>query len=158
MPDANIYVDEPMHRLAIHIKDWVNTAFLKAYPTAEGAIAQGVVNGIRTYDAYNVPFSEYPLLKVFRMFEDGSLDDEKDTVTGIITFGLVHPELEGLQPLLVWVKKQIAKALRCWRIEHRACPPVIASPRYRVEYRTMLNELSLKVHSFLRITLTFIDY
>jgi hypothetical protein len=158
MPDANIFVDEPMQRLAEYLRDWLNTEYIKAYPPPEGSSPQAIVNGIRAYYTHNAPYDQYPLLSVYRMFEDGSLDSDKDSVTGVITYGLVLPELEGMVPLLVWVKKQIAKALKTWRIEHRACTPVIKSPRYRVEYRTMQNERTQKVHSFLRITLTFIDY
>lgn len=148
------YADPAMEKFARYLMDWLNTEFTRAYPDAK----QAIVKSYRTVDAFNVPYDQYPLLKCYRMFEDCSLDDEKDNVTGVISYGLVYPELERLQPLVVWVRKEIGHALKAWRLTHRACVPVLNQTRYRAEYRTMLNELTNKVHGFLRITINFIDY
>ena len=148
------YTDPAMDRFARYLMDWLNEEYDRAYPAQN----QIIVKSYRTFDAFNVPYAEYPLLKCYRMFEDCSLEDEKDNVTAVISYGLVYPELERLQPLVVWVRKEIGNALKAWRLTHRACVPVLTQPRYRAEYRTMLNELTQKVHGFLRITINFTDY
>ncbi len=149
-----IYTDPPLETLATYLRNWLNAEFTRQYPT----VGQAIVKSYRTYDAFNVPYDQYPLLKVYRMFEDCSLEDEKDDVTIVVSYSLVYPELERLSPLIVWVRKEIGNALKTRRITHRTCQPVLTSPRYRAEYRTMLNELTQKVHGFLRITLSAEDY
>lgn len=158
MPEHNVAIDQPMQALGEYLRDWLNTEYAKQYPPAEGQTAPLIVKGLRTYDAYNVSYDQYPLLKCYRMFEDCALGNDKDSVVGVITYGLVYPELEGLAPMLVWVRKEISKALQVKHVEKRGCPPVFNTNRFRAEYRTMLNELTQKVHSFLRMTITFVDY
>jgi len=158
MPEPNIHIDEPMNRMGQYLMNWLNSEYSRAYPVANGEPQPIIVQSIRDCDAFGVPYDEYPLLKCYRMFEDFSLGSEKDNVTMIITYGLVYPEQQQLTSLLVWVRRQIAEALRVWKVQHAGCTPVLANNRGRAEYRTMLNELTMKVHGFLRITLNVVDY
>lgn len=159
MPEANIHVDAPMRRIASYLMEWLNREYARKYPAADGEPQQRIVQAIRDTSAFNAPYDQYPLLKCYRLFEDGTLGGQKDNVTMTITYGLAYPDQQNLSPLLAWVKREIKAALSTWVMENPGCPPVMEpDTRYRAEYRTIVNELTLKVYEFLRITINVVDY
>jgi hypothetical protein len=141
----DLFTDPVCDRLVTYLRDGLN----EAYPE------QIVVNSTRSYDAYNVPYTEYPLLKVYRVSEMGKIDRNESEVQLVISYSLVFPELEQLAPIMIWVRRQIRRLLAGWDVNCPGFP--ILSNQYRADYRTMFNEQTLKVHKFLQFSLTVSD-
>lgn len=117
-----------------------------------------VVQGTRYYDAFNVPYNEFPLLKVYRLSDQWERNENVRESQGVISYSLVLPDQETLAPIMAWVSRHINELL----IAHRlvcggASPDVMPHQGYRAEYRVMMNEITNKVHSFLRFTFVFKD-
>lgn len=148
MRHDNPLEDESCLEIATFLRDELN----KAYPD------QTVVKGIRCYDAFNVPYTEFPLLKVYRLVDGWKRNETVRESQAVISYSLVLPDQEHLAPIMAWVSRHINQLL----IGHRiicggGSPDVMPEQGYRAEYRLMINEVSNKVHSFLRFTFTFKD-
>jgi hypothetical protein len=145
--------DDPFEdQSCLEIAKFLKQGLNDAYPQ------QVVVNGIRCYDAFNVPYSEFPLLKVYRLVDAWEGNTTYRTSQGVISYSLVLPDQETLAPIMSWVSRHTNQLL----IGHRltcfgGSPDVIPSQGYRAEYRMMMNEITQKVHSFLRFTFNFKD-
>lgn len=142
----NPFRDRACHNLACYLQKKLN----ESHPE------QTIVQSTRSYDAFNVPYTDYPLLKVYRLSDDGAIDLNQANCQAVISYSLVLPELEKLAPILAWVRKKIRLFLFSYNLEHGGEYPKV-DKRYRAEYRNMLNEQTMKVHSFLRFNITIID-
>lgn len=145
--DRDPYVDLTCKRIADHIYEYVNGAYSP----------QQIIQSVRYYDAFNVPYTDYPLLKVYRLAKQGSLKKAKTVSPLIISYSLVLPDLEPLAAIVDWVGDAIAEALREFQLEHQGCSPQIQDD-YRADYRTLLNELTQRIHPFLRFSLTITEF
>lgn len=129
--------------------------FIQSYLNSGSELT--VVKSTRSYDALNVPYRDFPLLKVYRLTEDGEINQNETNVQVVIAYHLVLPEMESLQALLGWVRKRVREALWAYSNQYQDRFPRLDRGRYRAEYRTMLNYLTKQVESFLRITLQLRD-
>lgn len=145
MSDEKPFVDPACQRLANYLYQHLNAA----YPE------QTIVQSVRYYDAFNVPANDYPLLKVYRLQDRGSIQQNDAQCSAVISYGLILPDMDKLAPIMAWMRKRMRLYLAAFTIE---CPgfPRLAD-EYSAEYRTMLNELTNKVYMFLRFNLTFTD-
>lgn len=142
------FEDQSCLEIANFLREHLN----KAYPQ------QIVVNSIRCYDAVNVPYSEYPLLKVYRLVDQWEKNTTVRVSQGVISYTLVLPDQESLAPIMSWVSRHINQLMLGHRLVCAgSSPDVMPHQGYRAEYRLMINEVTQKVHSFLRFTFTFKD-
>ncbi len=137
-------VDTTLEKIAKQLMDELNAAYPK----------QKVVQSYRTYDAYNVPTSDYPLLKVYRVMDTFGAETTKRTSRAVISYSLVLPDQEHLAPIMSWVSFQINKALL--GSTFRFCV-FHEKAGNTAEYRIMLNEVGNPVYSFLRFNITIKD-
>lgn len=148
LPNTDPFTDRTCTHLAEYLRDWLNAKHPQEL----------IVKSVRAYDAFNVPYQEYPLLKVYRMSKEGTINRNTKTRSQIaISYILVLPDLEQLTPVLNWVGDQIMDALAAYRIDHEGCSPKI-EPSLRIDFRTMLNELTQRVHPFLRVSLSLEEF
>jgi hypothetical protein len=66
-----------------------------------------IVNGIRDYDTFNVPLTEFPLLKVFRISDTFKPDNAKKNSTIKIEYCLSYPTQENLSSICNNINKYI---------------------------------------------------
>jgi hypothetical protein len=144
--ESDPFLDPSCQKLALHIMNRLN----RAYP------AQTVVQSFRCYDAYNVPYGDYPLLKCYRLSDDGRFNQNDSNVQAVLAYCLVLPDLEVLMPIMAWVRKQIVQGIAEYNLNCAGEYPKIGDS-YRAEYRTMLNELTQKVHTWLRVSFSFTE-
>ncbi len=138
------FVDTTLEKIAVHVMNQLNLA----YPQ------QKVVQSYRTYDAYNVPTSDYPLIKVFRVTDTFKKGTTSRSSRAVISYSLVLPDQEHLAPIMSWVSFQINKALL--NSEWRVCV-FHEEAGDTAEYRIMLNEVGNPVYSFLRFNIIIKD-
>lgn len=115
--------------------------------------APQAVMGIRSYDAFNVPNYEFPLLKVYRTSDSYSMGKTIRVSPVVAAYCLILPEQEELQGSMAWVSKTVNKLLL--NSQSRFC--AIVQEGFRAEYRTMLNEMVMPVYAFLRMYFTVKD-
>lgn len=107
-----------------------------------------VVNGIRAYDAFNLPLHEFPYLKVYRSQDIYGVGKTVSQSSLMATYCLSLPNQEELQGSMRWVSWTINKLLLNPQIN--LCLK-IQDGSIRAEYRTMLNEMVVPVYAFLRM-------
>lgn len=112
-----------------------------------------IVNSTRNYDAFNVPITDFPLLKIYRQ-RSQYLNNNKRISNLQLQYGLVLPDQEKLMPYLNWIDNQLNLALSqtTWRIDI-----IIDRNNKSCDYRTLLNELGIPVYSFLRFNFSIIE-
>lgn len=140
------YSDPSCEKLAQHLYDFLNNA----YPEL------AVVRSWYAYDVVGLGYEAFPLLKVYRQSDNGNLRSNGNETQAIISYSLVLPDLDKLAPILAWVARTVKFALQVYKQNCGGCSPVL-SDSYRVEYRNLINEATLKVHSFVRIYITFTE-
>jgi hypothetical protein len=137
-----LYQDVVCHKIAQYLQTQLNLRAKEEDPNLV------VVNGIRSYDAFNVPLHEYPLLKVFRTGDSYFQAKTLRSSTLIARWCLVMPEQDTLQPLCNWVSWNINELLLDSNLN--ICPTIFISDNAkRGEYRTLVNETGQVVYSFL---------
>lgn len=114
---------------------------------------QFIVNTYRTYDALNVPLSDFPLLCVYRITDTYRPFTLLSNCYGVITYSLSYPQLNDLPGVLKYVADTINVAL----IENELELPPNRTGGYRAEYRLMKNDVIQSVYPFLRFTFGFTE-
>jgi hypothetical protein len=110
-----------------------------------------VVNGIRSYDAFNLPLHEFPYLKVYRSQDIYGVGKVVSQSSLMATYCLSLPNQEELQGSMRWVSWTINKLLLNPQVNLGL---KIQEGSIRGEYRTMLNEMVIPVYAFLRMYFT----
>lgn len=111
------------------------------------------VVGVRSWDAFNVPLHEFPLLKVYRtqdIYQKGTTIRHSPIVAA---YCLTLPDQEELQGSMSWVSKTVAKLLL--NSQSRFC--TILEDPLQAEYRTLLGENAMPVYAFLRFNFRIKD-
>lgn len=111
------------------------------------------VIGVRSWDAFNVPLHEFPLLKVYRtqdIYQRGTILRHSPVVAA---YCLTLPDQEELQGSMSWVSKTVAKLLL--NSQSRFC--TILEEPLQAEYRTLLGENAMPVYAFLRFNFRIKD-
>lgn len=147
-------------KLASFLRDFINREYVKAR-TLNPELQEGlIVRNIRNYDAVNVPLSEFPLLKVYRLRDTFKRATETtDPTNAAITFSVAYPDLDKLPDLLYWVGKKINLALHSYSKSNLYLlpPPQDRNGDYTVEYLLTANEQLQVVYPFLRVAIQFKD-
>lgn len=95
-----------------------------------------IVRSIRQYDAYDVPFQDHPLLKVYRTSDIFSFDNSiRETQMGV-AYCLVNTELAKLPGVTNWVAETVVIALREYGLHKQGCVQVVGA--IQANYRTLL--------------------
>jgi hypothetical protein len=137
----------PKDEFCTLIAEYVSNHLNRAYSDAI------VVKSYRGYDAVNVPYEDFPVLKVYRESDSGTIDRIDAETRLRISYALVLPDMESLAGILAWVREQICEAIRLYNLQSQGQAPRF-NPAYSADYRNMLNELTYKVHSFLTLSFT----
>jgi hypothetical protein len=111
------------------------------------------VVGTRSWDAFNVPLHEFPLLKVYRTLDVYQRGTTLRTSPVIASYCLTLPEQEELQGGMAWISKTMAGLLL--NSQTRLCT-IIQEP-LQAEYRTLLGENASPVYAFLRFNFRIRD-
>lgn len=147
-------------RLAVYLKDFLNTQFQEEIKASNGTINSSVivVRSYRGYDDFNVPLTEFPLLKVYKNRDIFKRNTLFRSSLGAITYSVNYPDLEILPNLLDWVGFQINKGLLNYEhAEHDLLPPP-NNTGYSCEYLLSFNEMTQQVYPFLRFNLEFKNF
>lgn len=138
---SNILVDSTCQTVADYLKEELN----RLNPLKDNFT---IVKSTRCYDAFNIPLQDFPVLKVYRNATTYPTDNQRGIESLSGQYGLIMPDQERLLPLLAWIDKQIADALRQmhFRINIFNTPDALL----RSTYRTVISELGIPVYSFLR--------
>lgn len=90
MADTKVFFeDDLVRKILLILKDRLNYYGQKDFRI-------NLVNGIRDFDTYNVPLTEFPLLKVFRTSDIFKPDTAKKISTIKIEYCLSYPNQENL--------------------------------------------------------------
>jgi hypothetical protein len=101
MADATIFFkDDVIRNTILILKERLNYYGQKDF-------GFDIVNGIRDYDTYNVPLTEFPLLKVFRISDTFKPDNAKKVSTIKIEYCLSYPTQENLSSICNNINKYI---------------------------------------------------
>lgn len=136
----NILDDYVTRRLAEHIRDNLNAT--NPIPNTI------IVNGIRNYDAFNIPIQDYPLLKVSRLRTNHRISD-KVISTIAVDFLVALPELDILAGYVKWLDFKTNELLAF--VVHELDIHIDKSSR-NSDYRITLTELQPVILRILRIT------
>ena len=151
--------NEYCRRLALFLRDYINERYQELRKEKPDLPEGLIVRNTRNYDAVNVPLSEFPLLKVYRLrdrFKRGSTTT--DPTDAAITFSVAYPDLDRLPDLLYWIGKQINLGLHSYqRSTNHLLPPAQDNRDYTVEYLLTANEQLQVVFPFLRVQIQFKD-
>jgi len=164
----SLYTDEGCKHLADYLREKLNEAHIEFLNTSDeiGEVApkapqqnpEPIVRSTRSYDALNVPLSEFPLIKVYRQddsFRAGTIYFESSVV---ITYNAAYPDIERLPGLLHWVSVNVNSILIAYALEFPLKMPLDVRQRgNRAEYRLMTNSITNSVYPFLRFTLKLRD-
>lgn len=102
----------------------------RAYP------GHTIVRTTRTYDAYLVPLTEFPLLKIFRL-NDTFQQVELAASTVTAAYCLVNADIERMPGLTKWVGDRIVRAIHRFGIEKRSYRLV---GEISIRYRTLAQQ------------------
>ncbi len=152
--------DEYCRKLACFLRDFINEKY-REVQTANPELPEGlIVRNIRNYDAVNVPLTEFPLLKVYRLRDQFKRASQTtDFTDAAITYSVAYPDLDRLPDLLYWMGRQINLGLHSYaRTEKHLLPPPQENRDYTVEYLLTANEQLQVVFPFLRTQIQFKDF
>jgi hypothetical protein len=143
--EQNILIDKNLEYIVKFLKEELNR--INPIPNTI------IVKSTRCYDAFNVPFQDFPLLKIYRQ-RSSYMPSNKRISSLQIQYGLVLPDQERLLPYLNWVDHNINRILSqsLWRIN-----TFIVNSSKNCDYRVLLNELGIPVYSFLRFNLSITE-
>jgi hypothetical protein len=146
-------------KLARFLRDFVNNEYVKLRETRPELKDGLVIRNIRNYDAVNIPLSEFPILKVYRLTDTFKRATETtDFTTGAITYSVVYPDLDKLPDLLYWIGRKLNIGLHSYsRRDLNLQPPPQENRDYTVNYLLTANEQMQVVYPFLRIQFQFKD-
>ena len=152
--------NEYCRKLACYLRDYINEQYRKAQEANESLPEGLIVRNVRNYDAVNIPLSEFPVLKVYRLRDRFKRASETtDPTDAAITFSVSYPDLDVLPDLLYWMGRQINLALHSYaRREKSLLPPPQDNRDYVVEYLLTANEQIQAVFPFLRVQIQFKDF
>lgn len=151
--------DEYCRKLACFLRDYINEKYRETQEANTNLPEGLIVRNIRNYDAVNVPLSEFPLLKVYRLRDRFKRASETtDPTDAAITYSVAYPDLDKLPDLLYWVGRQINLGLHSYqRRDKNLLPPAQENRDYTVEYLLTANEQLQVVFPFLRVQIQFKD-
>lgn len=136
---TQLFVDETCDKIVNLLKEKINK---------ESFETKGInlVIGTRSFDDFNVPLNEYPLLKVFRTMD--VFTAEKDLVISniVVRYCLSYPDLNSLAPLCNYVAQLIHYFLN--DLQSSLNIELIRNER-RAEYLAINNTQSNAVYYFL---------
>ena len=151
--------EEYCYKLAVFLRDYINTKYNEAREVNTELPEGTIIRNIRNYDAVNIPLSDFPLLKVYRLrdtFKRASFTT--DPTDAAITFSVAYPDLDRLPDLLYWMGRQLNMALHSYaKRDLHLLPPPQDNRDYVVEYLLTANEQMQVVYPFLRIQIQFKD-
>jgi hypothetical protein len=151
--------EEYCYKLAVFLRDYINTKYNEAREVNPELPEGTIIRNIRNYDAVNIPLSDFPLLKVYRLrdtFKRASFTT--DPTDAAITFSVAYPDLDRLPDLLYWMGRQLNMALHSYaKRDLHLLPPPQDNRDYVVEYLLTANEQMQVVYPFLRIQIQFKD-
>ena len=147
-------------KLANYLHGFINDQFVKETEASNNTIPENtiIIRSVRNYDAFNVPLSEFPLLKVYKnrdVFRKGTFFR---TSQGAITYAVSYPQLEILPNLLDWVAYQINAGLLNYAKIEEDLLPMPNNESYSAEYLLSLNELTQTAFPFLRFNINFKNF
>jgi len=149
-----------MPRLTTPNQDYVTFGLAQYLQTNINASypSKVVIRSIRGYDAVNVPISDFPLLKVFRLYDNYKRNTEFSLSTGIITYSLSFPDVEQLPGILKWMADSINHYLLQYELDtFRTMLPTTNQFGYRAEYRLTKDEITNSVYPYLRFNISLRD-
>lgn len=111
------------------IADYVGTKLNAAYPTAT------MVRSVEYYDTYNVPISEFPLLKVSRSTDVFSLDTDMRQGQITLSYCLANVAMSQLPGINNFVSTSVVQALREFQITKQRV--IELGSQISVRYRPM---------------------
>lgn len=138
--NANLFTDKTCDTLATYLKEKINKKSSKEYNYT-------LVKSTRSYDAFNVPNQEYPLLMVFRSSELFEVNKSKKTTNLVVRYCLLLPEMEKIMPLCSWVANEIHNAINRFYTVN-SCISLVPNNR-QVEYKVSDTQSSSFVYNFM---------
>lgn len=112
-----------------------------------------IVRTVYNYDAYNIPISDLPVLKLSRQ-SSFYLPNNKRKSSIELQYGLALPEHERLLPYLNWVDYNINQILS---VTTQLKNIFVEETSKRCQYRTLMSEMGIPVYSFLRFSFTITE-
>ena len=133
------YKDTLTTKVAKYITDALNSyleRYNKLYP-AEKKWDKAVV-GYRDYDAFDVPLSDFPLIKVYRVADSFRKGSKKSATILRISYCLAYPQLEELSSLMQWAAKVINEVLL--DVENELNLEIVPEGGNRADYNTFMGQ------------------
>jgi hypothetical protein len=104
--------DPVIEALALLIRDRVDRGYSQVRQSRER-----LIQSLWFYDAYQVPLTEFPLLKVYRRDLSFQAQDVR-TSSVVVNFAFANADIEAMPGLLYWVANETVRAVGTWRVEH----------------------------------------
>lgn len=137
--DANLFIDNTCDTLVKYLKENINKKSKEKYNYI-------LVKSTRSYDAFNVPNQEYPLLMVFRSSELFEVQKSRKTVNLVVRYCLLLPEMEKIMPLCSWVVNEIHNAVNNFYTVNNSIK--IIPNNSQVEYKVSDTQSSSFIYNF----------
>jgi hypothetical protein len=103
--------DPIVSELVAYMRDYLNEQYLLAYGKGR------LVVTTREYDAYLVPLTEFPLLKMFRRSLDfEAIDLRSSSIAAVLSFA--NADIEEMPALLYWVANHFITGIHQWGISN----------------------------------------
>jgi len=159
---ANSFLTQPnaTQKLANFLYTFLNDEFKKEIEVSNNEIPSDtiVVRSVKNYDAFNIPLSEFPLLKVYKNRDVYKKGTFFRTSEGTITYAVSYPQLDLLPNLLDWVSYKINSGLMHYAEIEQELLPNPNNVGYTAEYLLSLNEQTSVVYPFLRFNINFKNF
>ena len=112
-----------------------------------------IVKSVAAYDKFEVPLSDYPLLKVYRLSDQFYERTELRRTSMVAAYCLALPDHEQLAGITNVIADEINSALTKLHTE----TGYLTQGENRAEYRTLMNEQGIPVYAFLRVYFTVLN-
>jgi hypothetical protein len=134
--------DPIISELVAYMRDYLNEQYANTYGKGK------LVATTREYDAYLVPLTDFPLLKMFRRSLDyETVNLRQSSVSAVLSFA--NADIEEMPALLYWVSNNFVRGIYQWGIDNphkgKIDPRIQASVTTAVPGDTLLYQLELSL-------------
>lgn len=152
--DNDIFRDCIVQKLGQYIKEQLNERLPIEYKR------QGwkVVNSLYLIDMPQIPLTDYPVLKVFRLTSTSNRNRTTSNSLIRISYSISYASISHLPNYINWVRKQLDEILLEW--SQRLDNPMYSKLTFlddRYEFNTSISSLNSQVFNFLNVLINLLD-
>lgn len=124
--------DPNLRKIVLYVANFLNDRYSRQYQQEN----QLIVRHTEIYDAFGVPNDSYPLLKIFRRYSRGELENSHRDSEVTLSYCLLNTQIRQTPAIANWIDINVREALARFKFEHPGIFEINNSISCR--YRTVL--------------------